>query len=324
MLDSRELSDLCAALKAEKEVLIASHISPDPDALGSCFALQRGLATIGIAGTVYLSEPIPERLQNLFGNAIYTLDAPSRKYPALIGLDTASKKRLGPEFPRLLDYAERVFNIDHHASNEMWGSVNFVRPDVPATAVLVLAVLESLRASIDAQTANMLFAGLSDDTGSFRFSNATETAFAAAARLQRLGAEPEKIANALYFSLPERTIRLRARAMSSLKFVAAGKIALVAVSESLLQEVGAKPEDTDGLVDIARSCEGVVGAVFLRELADGWKASLRSKSSTFDVNAVAAEFGGGGHVAAAGCRVPGPLAEAEQLIEQALLRHLPQ
>ena len=306
------VDELCAHLRSLQSALICTHVSPDPDALGSAGAMQRGLHALGIEAHVYLPDPLPERIGVLLEGVPIVYGVPTRRYAAVVVVDTATRKRVGPQAEEVLAVGDTIINIDHHDSNIGWGTVNYIQSSAAASAEIVYELLTRLLGTIDAQTAQLLYAGLLDDTGSFCYSNVTSQALQCAANLVAAGASPETVANTLYFSVPERVLRLRAVALANLRMVLENKAAVVRITQAELSSCGAKTEDTEGLVDLARSVEGTVAAVFLRELADGsWKCSLRAKVPALDVNAVASEFGGGGHKAAAGCSVRGNAVEAE-------------
>jgi bifunctional oligoribonuclease and PAP phosphatase NrnA len=309
------LDQVSSELKLLESAIICCHVSPDADAVGSGCALQLGLQSLGVDAVFYVPHAVPEPLQELAQGARIVHELPTKACSAVIAVDTGAKDRVATASQDLFKFGQRVFNIDHHFSNELWGDVNYVDGESPASAVLVYDVLRCLGVEISRQIANLLFAGLLDDTGCFRFSNATAESLECGASLVRAGASPSAVANALYFTVPERMLRLRAKALANLRVELDGKVALIRLSLGELNECAAKPEDAEGLVDLARSVSGTVGAVLVRELESGlWKLSLRSKSPVLDVHKIAASFSGGGHKAAAGCKLRGSAQEVEQQI----------
>jgi phosphoesterase RecJ-like protein len=314
------LAEVSSLLKGCSRALICTHISPDPDAIGSSAAIFCLLRQIGISATVYLPEPLPKRFESITSGVsfVHQLPALSDTIEVVLAVDAAALPRLGPECEALKALSKTLINIDHHASNTRYGTCNWVMSDSAASAILVFRLFEALGERPDSVAANLLYAGLLDDTGSFRYSNTNAEAFQVAEKLLSCGAVPEEIANTLYFSVEESVLRLKARAVSELRIELGGQVAFIAVSDAMLKECGARPEDTEGIVDIARSVEGVRAAAFMREMEHGWKVSLRAKDETVDVNAVAALFGGGGHRAAAGCRVEGSLSEVQRQVREAL------
>jgi len=308
------LSELGNTLRSYKNVLLATHIAPDPDALGSCFGLALGLKAAGVSVTAYCADGLLERMSGLFSGIPVAQTLPDRTFDALVVVDTAAKSRVAGASAELYSRADVVVNIDHHISNPGWGDVNYIDTTSPASALIVFELLQAMQLEVDSQMASLLFAGLIDDTGCFRFSNTSARALRVAAQMVDAGAVPQLVANSLYFNVPLRVLKLRSEAMSGLRLVCQGAIALVTAPKSLLEACGAAVEDTEGIVDEARLVEGTVGAVFIRELSDGWKCSLRAKDERLDVNSVAGKFGGGGHKAAAGCKILGKREDVESQI----------
>jgi bifunctional oligoribonuclease and PAP phosphatase NrnA len=313
--------ELCAALKNIKTALITTHVSPDSDAIGSSCALQLGLEKAGISSFIYLVEEIPEYVSPLAASLVEQSKIintfPLEPVDAFIIVDTAGVKRINGKQDIPKSVAKCFINIDHHASNEVFGDLNYIEANSPSTSCIVLKILERLEIEVDSQIANLLFAGLMDDTGCFRYSNTTNQAFLAAARLVECGASPNDVANILHFSTPERVLKLKAVALANLKTELSGKLAIIAITKAMVSEIGGRIEDAEGLVDLARSVQGAVAAVLIREGDDEWKVSLRSKIESLDVNKLAATFGGGGHKAASGCRMKGELSQIYSQLVQA-------
>lgn len=314
----KELAAFALELNALRSILLATHISPDSDAIGSTCALALGLEALGKRAVVYLPEGPPSKHAPLVTGIRLTDQVPQERFSAVVVVDNATRRRLGPYGEQILALGERTFNLDHHVSNERFAQFNLVVPESASSAELVFALLKEIGAPISAQMANLLLAGVMEDTGSFRFSNATALAFEHAAALIALGADPNRVAGVLYFNVPHRVLKLKALALSTLELLFAGRVALICLSKQMMIQAGARQEDAEGLVDDARSVEGALIAVLLREVDDGWKASLRSKDERIDVNLIAAHFGGGGHRPAAGCTIHGALSEVRAALEPKL------
>ena len=200
-----------------------------------------------------------------------------------------------------------------------YGEVNYLDPKAPAVGEMLLRVADAAGIVVTPETATCLYTALVTDTGDFRYSNATPRAFVAAARLVEAGACPHAIAEELWGHTPARVIRLKAATLSTLELLAGGRIAMISCDRAMLERTGAAPADTENLINIPRSIDGVEVAVLLKDFKPGSvRVSLRSRDRV-DVQAVAARFGGGGHRAAAGCAVPGTLAQARETIVAALL-----
>ncbi len=317
------LNDIAELLRKPSKSLVCTHVSPDPDAIGSAGGLCHLLLSLGVDAALYLPEGLSETFRKLLVGIKVVEAIDEFEYERIVAVDTASAPRLGPCSADLLSSTKEIINIDHHGSNTLYGSDNFIDAKAASSTVIVFRLYQELGLELSPAAANLLFAGLMDDTGSFRYSNTNVESFNVAASLLSAGANPESLANALYFSVPERVLRLKARAVEHLDVELNGKLAIIAVSDELMTSCGAMPGETEGIVDIARSVEGVVAAAFIREAEGGWKASLRAKDTDLDVNKIAASFGGGGHKAAAGCKLEGSFEEVKAALlkefEQALL-----
>lgn len=305
-IDSEKIA---ARLKNYRRAVVLGHVFPDADAIGSAGGLALGLLSLGIDVIVHLREPIPERMKVLVADVPFSDNLPGNS--AIVVVDTASRARVGMAVEELPGDHGEIVNIDHHISNPGWADYNLVKGNHPACASIILEILEACGAKITSEIANLLFAGLLEDTGSFRFSNSNKVAFDSAARLLSYGAEPEYVSNQIYFNVPERVLKLRGLAIPKIKKELDGKLGLLTVTDAMLAEAGATADDTEGLIDEVRSMQGVAGAVMIREREEVWKVSLRSKSSKLDVNKIASQFGGGGHKAASGCTVDGAIGEVE-------------
>ncbi|MFN8388862.1 MAG: DHH family phosphoesterase [Bdellovibrionota bacterium] len=318
------LEEIAKKLLEEDSVLLSTHVSPDPDAIGSSFGLALALMSLKKRVFVHLQDPLPERLRSFVVNVPFGSEVPSEEFAAFVVVDTASKRRVGVHVETCQAKARRTYNIDHHVSNDCWGDLNSIDAEAAASAQIVSRLIPMLGTSISPDCANLLYAGLLDDTGGFCFSNSSAAAFRCAAALVEAGADPGRIANELYFTQPLRVLKLHASALDALKVVLDGRVAYMTISNTIMSECGALPEDAEGLVDLARRLGGTDAAVLQREIEGGWKLSLRAKRDSLDVNRVAGAFGGGGHRAAAGCKLVGTAEEVERQVLERLAVELDQ
>jgi phosphoesterase RecJ-like protein len=303
--ESKEFDAIIDQIKTSNSFVISTHISPDSDAIGSSVGLALALISMNKTATVYLPEKLSSKFESLVPKGIIFKGTEEElkillKSSTFIGVDCATKKRLGEVIYNNFALALNTLNIDHHASNENWGAYNWIADTTAATAVMISRIIESLDLSCDPVMSNLLYAGILDDTGSFRYSNTNVEALEYAADLVQSGASPSAISQILYFEIPERVLKLRAKCLNTLETLCEGKISLLFVTNEMLNEFSCEAEDTEGLVDQARSIQGVKVAFFLREIDGGFKVSARAKDETVDVNQFAAQFGGGGHKAASG------------------------
>jgi len=311
------------ALAAAQFVLITSHRSPDGDALGSELALREMCQKLGVEALVINRDPHPASLAFLPGLS-QVQQGPSvpshllEKADLVVFLECPSPDR--PGFPELL--TKPLVNVDHHLDNPHYGRVNFVDPSAPAVGEMLLQVADAAGIALTPSMATCLYTALVTDTGDFRYSNTTPRAFAAAGRLVEAGAHPAAIAEALNDHIPARVIRLQAAVLATLELLAEGHVAVITCTQDMLERAGAGPEDTEDMINIPRAIDGVRIAVFFKAFSPtSVKVSLRSKGP-LNVQALAAQFAGGGHENAAGLTFPGNLEEARKAILPAVIKLL--
>lgn len=312
---TRDAGAAVALLKRAKRVLITSHSAPDGDAIGSELGVLELVERLGGTACVVNRDPHPASLAFLPGLDRITVaeSLPTgfeRDFDLAVVLECPGLDRPGLEgFDRL-----PILNVDHHLANERYGVLDFVDEEAPAVGEMVLAMAEAAGVAVTPAMATCLYTALVTDTGDFRYSNATPRAFAAAARLVAAGAAPHVIAEGLHEHVPERVVRLTAAVLGSLELLAGGRLALIACDAAMLAAAGAQPQDTESLINTPRSIDGVEVAVLIKDFANsGVRVSLRSRGGV-DVQAIARNFGGGGHRNAAGCTIALPAGLARQAL----------
>lgn len=305
-------------LREKDDFLLMTHIHPDGDALGSTLGLAAVLAKIGKRCTVVHEEAMPRRFSFLPGiDRVHSVAECDRRFRTAVSLDCADRERIGTAV-ELLDEGAELLNIDHHATNDRFGSLNLVDVGASATCQIVCELARLLGVPLAGDVAVCLYTGLFTDTGGFRYGNTTAAVHRLAAEMIDLGLNPYPIADRAVEMLTLTQVRLLAGALAELRTGAGGLVAYIPVSFRLLQETGASVEDTQELVNYARNLEGVeVGLMFREEEPGRVKVSLRSKY-TVDVSKIAARFGGGGHLRAAGCTVEGSLDRVVQRVLDAV------
>lgn len=300
--------DIITNLQSEDSFVIVTHISPDADAISSSVGLAYILHTLGKKVKVFFEEDIPSKFKKLVDTSyIITSEAELISLlpdSVLVGVDCATRKRLGEYVTNHFSSSKETVNIDHHESNEAWANKNWIVKDAPATAYMISLLADDLGVSLTPDLSNLLYSGIMDDTGCFRYANTTSECLEVCARLIKNGAKPQYISSILYYEVPERVLKLRARAAETLETFSDGKIALIYVLKKTLDELACTPDDTEGLIELVRSVEGVKVAFFAREINDGFKVSARSKDESIDVNRFALQYGGGGHRMASGFTLP--------------------
>jgi phosphoesterase RecJ-like protein len=309
---------------AGREVTVVGHARPDGDCIGSQVALVRLLASRGHTVVGVNSDPVPRRLEFLLGETPFfrTEHLPDQGAgSAAIFVDCADHGRAGERLKAL--FPAPAGNIDHHLSNGGYATVNLVDSASAATCEILAGLAFDFGFPVDAVTAQALYAGILTDTGQFRFASTSRRCFLLAGELVARGAAPAVAGRELYERESPGRMRLLQRFLGSLRMECGGRVCLGTLAAGVFEETGTTAEDTEGLVDYARSIAGVDIGGLIEERSDGGvKASLRAKEAAFRVDLVAAEFGGGGHACAAGLNVKSAPADFQSRLVAALARRL--
>ncbi len=289
------------------QVCLACHVRPDADALGSMLALAQALAGTGhIVVASFGDDPfkVPAPLRFLPGADLLSPPAGYPREPdVMVTLDASSIDRLGL-LAGAAAAARELIVLDHHASNTAFGTLNLVDPDAAATAVLARELIRQLGIPMTRDVAVCLYAGLSADTGSFRYSNTTPEVHQLAAELLSAGIDPGAVSRELYDRAPFGYFRMLCAALDRaiLETHAVGGLGLVwtRVTAADRERARLPLEAAESVIDIIRRTDEAEVAVVFKEADDGmWQASVRSKSLV-DVSTACAALGGGGHMRAAG------------------------
>ncbi len=318
------LSQIAEVLRTKQRFLVMSHLRPDGDALGCTLAMGLCLRQLGKDVTLWNEEGCIEKLSFLPGSELVQKPtAEKQDFDAVIVLDTAVKERVGTCLASV-GHADVWVNVDHHISNPRYGDLNYIDSSAPATGQILFELFRQCELPLTGEMADNLYVAISTDTGSFQYPSTTARTYEIGAELVRMGAKVGDLAQKLYESYPRRRIELLKSLLNVLEFSSSDCVASFALTQAVSQSLGTQPEDNEGLIDTIRAVQGVIVAVFFEEMPDGKiRVSLRSKDPRADVCKVAQLFGGGGHTLAAGIRMSGPLAAAQQRILQAIDEQLP-
>ena len=306
------LTDIKDAVLQAKEILLVAHIQPDGDTLGSCYALMNGLIGIGKSAQICCENDMPPRYAELFSGSIIKPQGIKKSYDLVIAVDCADKSRLG-KAQKIFRKTDNTINIDHHVTNDAFAKMNYIA-QASSTGEIIFELMQLLHIRHDAETAKYLYIAISTDTGNFTYSNTSQKCLAYVSELVELF-DLRNTADVLFRRRSLVLTKLIARSLSRLETYEDGKIAFVTLLLSDMKELGASGADCENIVDFAREIEETKVAVFFRELDTGVKISFRSKGD-IDVCAVAADFGGGGHVNAAGSCASGTLDEVKQIVRE--------
>lgn len=302
-VDAKGAAELCAAART---IVVVCHVYPDADTIGAGLALAQVAARSGKDVQVGFATPakLPESLRSLPGvDLLVTPDQLRRDADLIVTVDIPSPNRLG-SLAELADGKRGVLVIDHHASNALFGTANYVDASADSTTMMVAELLDAWGESIDGPIAHCLYAGLTTDTGSFRWASAR--AHRLAERLLQLGVDNASISRTLMDTHPFAWLPMLSRVLGSARLVAdaAGGDGLVYAVVPHAEWCKARSEEVESIVDIVRTtAEAEVAAVFKETQPGHWSVSMRSK--TLDISRVAGEFGGGGHRQASGYTADG-------------------
>lgn len=322
-MSNATFSEIAEALKGADEILVASHVRPDGDALGSTLAFTLWLKSLGKKVTAWNQDGVTGKYEYLPCHKLVGLpESPARKFDAVVALDNSVKNRLGTVIDSIAS-AGVFINIDHHISNEGYGDLNYIDPSAPATGQIIYEFFKDQKVTITPDMAANLFSAISTDTGSFQYSGTDARTFEAAGALVAAGLDVGDFSRQMYESQPRRRLDLLRHALNEAKFSCDGALASFSLSLETVAKLGVLPEDNEGIIDHLRSVDGVVAAVFFEELPDGKvRVSARSKDRRVNVCEICAQFGGGGHPMASGARVRGSLAEVEEKFLEAVCHEI--
>lgn len=316
------MNQIIHQIKNSRNILLASHADPDGDAVGSLIALGRTLIQLEKKTTLYNASSIPAVYRFLPSvDLIESRIDPGAAYDLAIILDCGDLSRVG-DAVNTINRIPVTINIDHHISNTGFGSLQLIDPNACATAEIVYRLIKALAVPIDKDTAVSVYTGILTDTGSFRFSNTNQAAFSISQEMTDIGVDPYHVAQQVYGTYSLERIKLLNLALDSIEISGNGKLSIMTVTRSMLEETGTQPEDIDGLINYARRIEDIKVAALIQEQKNGisdtsnltrYHVSLRS-NGTVDVAAIASAFGGGGHYSAAGFQIESTLTELKSEI----------
>ena len=323
------LTELCDALCKNERTLIVYHVRSDADAIGSAFALKEILSLMGISAFCACSDEVPSRLRFLSdgsqGSVLIDPDMPI-DHERVISVDSASPSQLGEMFNYLKKDVDIM--IDHHAMGTVYAD-NYIDADAAATAEIIYDIATELvnrgeLSYIPTEVYGLIYAGLSSDTGGFRFANATPKSYRIAADIIEKGVDAAYINHMLFSSKSQKQLAAEGEAARRVNLYCSKTVAVTTIPYTVKYSLGLDDEHMETVIDIPRSLEGVVVAVAIRQSTNEnvFRASMRSVGD-IDVSYICSKFGGGGHKRAAGCTIEAlGIDEAEKLIVREIKGYL--
>ncbi|MBA2380122.1 MAG: bifunctional oligoribonuclease/PAP phosphatase NrnA [Blastocatellia bacterium] len=309
------LSQVVELIETKNTFGITTHIKPDGDGVGSSLGLCWLLRSLGKEAEVLVHGEIPIAYQSLPGadkirnvaeidsqyDAVFVIECSDLHRPGIAGLDK-----------------EFTVNIDHHATSEHFGTINWIDSTASAVGEMIYNLCKAIGGRVTKEIAECVYMALVTDTGSFHFSNTTERTLKVASELVKVGVRPERVSEAVYNSYPWSRIELMRQVLDTVKRDETGRVAWMRQTLKMRELAGAVDGDNNGFVNIPLAARDILAVAYMREVGDHvYRVSVRSKGS-INVARVAEQFGGGGHRNAAGLTVSGDWDEREREIVEAL------
>jgi phosphoesterase RecJ-like protein len=304
------------ALRAGRRVLTVCHENPESDALGSALALALALEELGAVATPVCADPVP----TMYGfmpriERFRQAPDPAIDYDLIVVSDCGELERVGSLLTDQTELFGRLplVNIDHHKSNPGFGTVDWIDASAAATCEMVTLLMPALGVPLtaaDGAIAASLMAGVVIDTATFAHPSTTPRTLRVAAELLSVGAPLADISRLLYRTKPVEQLALFGRVLARLQTAAEGRIAWATMTDEDLVATGARPEHSEGLIDLMSQAAGTEVAILFKESGDTTRVSVRTREGGVDATTLTGAFGGGGHIRAAGATVQAPVEQA--------------
>ncbi len=296
------LSQVVELIENKQSFGITTHIKPDGDGVGSSLGLCWLLKSLGKSAEVIVRGTVPLAYRSLPGaDSIRDIEKVDRKYDAIFVIECSDLER--PGIAGLDD--EFTVNIDHHATSEHFGTINWIDSTASAVGEMIYNLCKAIGGRVTKEIAECVYMALVTDTGSFHFSNTTERTLKVASELIKAGVKPADISEAVYNNYPWSRIELMRQVLGTVRRDESGKVAYLRQTLKMRQDAEAVDGDNNGFVNIPLAAREILAGVYMREVAENkYRVSLRSKGD-INVAKVAEKFGGGGHRNAAGLQVEG-------------------
>lgn len=307
-LNRNEVLKVGKEIKSAESILLVSHKGPDGDTIGSTLAMYDYLTSIGKDVLPVCTDLIPEPFYFLPHIKAYEQDFAVEDFDLFIILDCGAHymTNFHETHPQLFDKTLNVVNIDHHPSNDYFGTFNIIETKACSTTRIIYEMFKILNWEINRNIATCLLTGSFTDTGSFMHSNTKSSTLRAAGDLLSKGANLRNIRKHIFKTTPLSTLQLWGRVLKNIHVNDDG-VTMTVLNQKDFDETKADYSELTGVIDYVNSVPGSDFSVMLTERDGTVKGSLRTLKSDIDVAAIASEFGGGGHKKAAGFTIPGRL-----------------
>ena len=317
--ESATRAQVADAIRKRQRFVITSHMRPDGDAIGSALAMAYALRHLGKEVRVVTRDPAPPPLLEFPGvAAIEVAERVDDPGDAVIVMESGDLKRTGIEG---LDRGF-IINIDHHLGNTMYGALNWFDVSAAACGEMVFDLIGELGVPLTREIATHVYVTILTDTGSFHYSSISPKTFDICRQCMEAGVDPPAVARSIFDSNNLGRLKLFGAILNRMALDDTGRLATLLVDDALLSECGGTYEDTEGLINLPLTVKEIQSVVFFKEHApDDWRVSMRSKGN-IDINAVARQFGGGGHKNASGCSATGRIEDLKILFRQKITEQI--
>jgi bifunctional oligoribonuclease and PAP phosphatase NrnA len=316
---SATCSQVAAEIRTRQRFVLSCHVRPDGDAIGSELAMAYALRHLGKTVRVVNRDPAPPPLAVFPGvGDIEIAERVDDPGDAVIVMESGSLERTG------VAGLERgfVINIDHHLGNSLYGAVNWFDVSAAACGEMVFDVIRELGVPLSVEIATHVYIAILTDTGSFHYSSISPRTFDICRQCLEAGVDPSAVARSVYDSNTLGRLKLFGAVLAAMELDDSGRLATLMVDRTLTAACGATYEDTDGIINMPLTVKDIQAVAFFKEHApDDWRVSMRSKGAV-DINAVAKEFGGGGHKNASGCSATGRLDDLKATFRTKILAQI--
>jgi phosphoesterase RecJ-like protein len=312
-------AEVAAAIKARQRFVIASHVRPDPDATGSQLAMALALRAMGKTVRVVSKDPPQAVMADFAGFAdVEVVSAVDDPGDAVIVMECGELARTGVAG---LDRGF-VINIDHHLGNTSYGAMNWLDLSAAACGQMVHELILELGVPLTRDIATHVYVTILTDTGSFHYQNVTARTFDICRECVDAGVDPRGVAHSLFRNGGLGRLRLFGAILAAMEIDPTGRLATLYLDGRIAEACGGTYEDTEGLINEPLSVRDIQAVLFIKEHGPrDWRISMRSKGD-IDINAVARQFGGGGHKNASGCSATGNLDDVKRQLQALILEQI--
>ena len=284
-MEKQEFTSAISAIQSAQKIVLASHVNPDGDAVGSILALTHALKSAGKDVTPILVDGVPDIYHWMPGSEWIQKTTDRTDFDLAIVCDSGALYRIGSSLQPLIESIPILMDIDHHIADGTFGDIQIIDSTAASTTEILFPLLKNLieqnfLTEITPEIAECLMVGLITDTGSFKYNNVTPNVFHLAGELQKLGAKPAKICDLVYENRSFASTKLLGIALDSIQTTADGRIAWAKVTAQNFRDWNATDADTEAIVSHVRALRGVEIGILFREIPNGKVRIISTRTST--------------------------------------------